>query len=226
MYATDEFAFGTRANGWLIFMYSSLRGFFLSFIFPRIISTGRKWMEPRDVQPLKSREDEALLGDSHIPASPNEIGPIDTMDNDVEPNGPPQPEETQTFAFDLMYARFSLLLDGAMTGLAVFVSQGYQLYIVAALLPVAAGTAAASKGTILQMLPNSQRVDALSGITLVENIARLSTTAVFGLVFAALAEAGKIPLVFVCNAAVALLGFTVLLFSRFPPSGSRRVDHL
>ncbi|KAJ4310900.1 hypothetical protein N0V94_008220 [Neodidymelliopsis sp. IMI 364377] len=226
MYATDEFAFGTRANGWLIFMYSSLRGFFLSFIFPRIISAGRKWIEPRDVQPLKSSEDEALLGDSHISASPNEIGPIDTMDNDVEPNGPPQPKETQTFAFDLMYARFSLLLDGAMTGLAVFVSQGYQLYIVAALLPVAAGTAAASKGTILQMLPNSQRIDALSGITLVENIARLSTTAVFGLVFAALAEVGKIPLVFVCNAAVALLGFTVLLFSRFPPSGSRRVDHL
>jgi hypothetical protein len=89
---------------------------------------------------------------------------------------------------------------------------------------VAAGTAAASKGTILQMLPESQRVDALSGITLVENIARLSTTAVFGLVFAALAEVGKIPLVFVCNAAVALLGFVVLLFSRFPPDGSRRVD--
>lgn len=224
MYATDVFEFGTRANGWLIFMYSSLRGFFLSFLFPRIISAGRMWMEPSDARLAKVVEDDPLLRDSQIPTSPNEVEPIDSMEDDVEPASPPQPEQHQTFAFDLMYARFSLLLDGAMTGLAIFVSQGYQLYVIAALLPFAAGTAAASKGTILQMLPNSQRVDALSGITLVENIARLSTTAVFGLIFAALAEVGKIPLVFVCNAAVALLGFTVLLFSRFPPNGSRRVD--
>lgn len=225
MYATDVFDFGTRANGWLIFMYSSLRGGFLSFVFPRIISAGRRWLEPSTAtQPAKSAEDQPLLSDARIPVSPNEVGPVDPMDNDVEPVGPPQPEHKQTFAFDLMYARFSLLLDGALTGLAVFVAQGYQLYIMAALLPFAAGTAAASKGTILQMLPDNQRVDALSGITLVENIARLSTTAVFGLVFAALAEVGKIPLVFVCNAGVALLGFTVLLFSRFPPKGSRRVD--
>ncbi|KAF2627097.1 MFS general substrate transporter [Macroventuria anomochaeta] len=224
MYATDEFEFGTKANGWLIFMYYSLRGFFLSFVFPRIISVGRNWLEPSNATPTTSAENEPFLSELHIPTSPNKIGHIDPMGNDVELAGPPQPDEKQTFAFDLMYARFSLLLDGAMTGLAVFVAQDYQLYIVAALLPVAAGTAAASKGTILQMLPDSQRVDALSGITLAENIARLSTTAVFGLVFAALAEVGKIPLVFVCNAAVALLGFTVLLFSRFPPNGSRRVD--
>lgn len=226
MYATDVFEFGTRANGWLIFMYSSLRGFFLSFIFPRIISAGRNWLDSYDALPTTSSEDEPLIRDSHFPTSSNEVGPIDSMDSDVEPAGPPRPEENQTFAFDLMYARCSLLLDGAMTGLAVFVSEGYQLYIVAALLPVAAGTAAASKGTILQMLPDSQRVDALSGITLVENVARLSTTAVFGLVFAALAEAGKIPLVFVCNAAVALLGFLVLLLSRFPPESSRRESTL
>ncbi|KAJ8113721.1 hypothetical protein OPT61_g4216 [Boeremia exigua] len=217
MYATDVFEFGTRANGWLIFMYSSLRGFFLSFIFPRIITTGRKWLEPETMPPAKSIGDEPLR-------SQNEVGLVDSMGNDVELTAPPQLDQRQTFAFDLMYARFSLLLDGAITGLAVFISKGYQLYIVAALLPIAAGTAAASKGTILQMLPNSQRIDALSGITLVENIARLSTTAVFGLAFAALAEVGKIPLVFLCNASVALLGFTVLLLSRFPPAGSRRVD--
>ncbi|KAJ4983650.1 hypothetical protein SVAN01_10861 [Stagonosporopsis vannaccii] len=224
MYATDEFEFGTRANGWLIFMYSSLRGFFLSFIFPRIIATGRAWLEPGTLIPADLVERESLLSATRVPRSPNEIGPVDPMDNDVEPTGPPLLEQKQTFAFDLMYARFSLLLDGALTGLAVFVSKGCQLYLVAALLPLAAGTAASSKGTILQMLPNSQRVDALSGITLVENIARLSTTAVFGLVFAALAEVGKIPLVFVCNASVALLGFVVLCFSRFPPKGSRRND--
>jgi hypothetical protein len=58
----------------------------------------------------------------------------------------------------------------------MFVTQGWQLYLVAVLLPLGAGTGAASKGTILQMLPKSERVDALSGITLIENLARLSTS--------------------------------------------------
>lgn len=221
MYATDEFQFGTKANGWLIFMYSSLRGSFLTFIFPRIIGAGREWLEPTT---SRSNSKDVLDTEPSVLDPSEETGPIDPQDNDSEPDTPQRHEKKQTFAFDLMYARFSLLIDGTLTGLAVFVSHGYQLYIVAALLPFAAGTAAASKGTILQMLPENQRVDALSGITLVENIARLSTTAVFGLIFAALAEVGRIPLVFLCNAAVALLGFVVLLFSRFPPDGARRVE--
>jgi MFS family permease len=226
MYATDEFNFGTRANGFLISMYSSLRGFYLTFIFPRVINAGRKWLQPdhEDKKP-GSGDAEPLLREPASQTSPDDGEPVDSLESDLEPIGPPKPAQRQTFAFDLMYARCSLLLDGTFTGLAVFVSSGWQLYLVAALLPFAAGTGAASKGTILQMLPDSERVDALSGITLIENIARLSTTAVFGLVFAALAEVGKIHLVFVCNAAVALLGFVVLLFSRFPPKGSRRVKH-
>jgi MFS family permease len=232
MYATDEFNFGTRANGFLISMYSSLRGFYLTFIFPRVINAGRKWLQPdhEDKKPA-SGEAAPLLREPASQASPDDgepvdpLEPVDSLESDLEPIGPPKPAQRQTFAFDLMYARCSLLLDGTFTGLAVFVASGWQLYLVAALLPFAAGTGAASKGTILQMLPDSERVDALSGITLIENIARLSTTAVFGLVFAALAEVGKIHLVFLCNAAVALLGFVVLLFSRFPPKGSRRVKH-
>ncbi|KAF2128762.1 MFS general substrate transporter [Dothidotthia symphoricarpi CBS 119687] len=222
LYAAYELDFGTKANGYLIFIYSSLRGAFLSLVFPRIIAAGRKWLQPDDqaVQ-RESQEEQPLMHD--IPTSPNEIGPIDSMENDVEPINPPQEQEDQTFAFDLLYTRISLLLDGVLTLLAVFISRGWQLYLLAFLLPFSGGTGAASKGSILQMLPSGDRVDALGGITLVENMARLSTTAVFGLVFAALAEVGKSRYVFVCNAAVALLGFGVLLFSRFPPQGSRRV---
>lgn len=222
MYATDVFAFGTKANGWLIFMYSFLRGSFLMFAFPRIIAAGRARLEPKTATTPISTGDELLPDGTLSPEDLTEIDHTDLMDSVAEAMMPPLREETQTFAFDLMYARFSLLLDGVMTGLAAFVSRGYQLYVVAALLPFAAGTAAASKGTILQMLPEKQRVDALSGITLVENIARLCTTAIFGTIFAVFAESGHIPMVFVCNAAVALLGFIVLLFSRFPPHGSRR----
>ncbi|CAE7194959.1 hypothetical protein CFE70_007491 [Pyrenophora teres f. teres 0-1] len=223
MYATAEFHFGTSENGALIFLYSSLRGGFLSLVFPRIIAAGRKWLG--DVDKKKEEEEEQrepLLAVHVIPPTPATTETVDPLENEELPSPEPT-HERETFAFDLFYARFSLLLDGILTGLAVFLSQGWQMFLVAVLLPCTAGTGAASKGSILQMLPNSERVDALSGITLVENIARLSTTTVFGLTFAALAEIGQSHLTFVCNAAVALLGFVVLLFTRFPPKDSRRV---
>jgi MFS family permease len=220
-YATSEFHFGTKDNGYLIFMYSSLRGAFLSLLFPRIIARGRNWLQSRNPacrdQP---HDEEPLLRGATI--TPNEIESSDILENDETSNLSLHGEQ-ETFAFDLFYARFSVLVDSVLTGSAMFVTRGWQMYIVALVLPFAAGTGAASKGSILQMLPSSDRVDALSGITLVENVARLSTTAVFGLIYSALAEIGQTHLVFVCNASVALLGFVVLLISRFPPKGSQRV---
>jgi hypothetical protein len=50
------------------------------------------------------------------------------------------------------------------------------------------------------MIPASQRTDALSAITLVENIARLATLGLFGFIFSAFAEVGKAYLTFFCNA--------------------------
>ncbi|KAI4706798.1 hypothetical protein J4E89_008494 [Alternaria sp. Ai002NY15] len=224
MYATVEFNFGPKENGALIFLYSALRGGFLSLVFPLIVAAGRKWMGDGVKSQLAEDEERESTVQVHIiPPTPAVTETVDPMESEEPPNPEPTNEQ-ETFAFDLFYARFSLLLDGILTGLAVFVSQGWQMYIVAVMLPFAAGTGAASKGSILQMLPNSKRVDALSGITLVENIARLSTSAVFGVAFAALAEAGQSHLTFICNAAVALLGFIVLLLSRFPPKGSCRIE--
>ncbi|KAH7074013.1 hypothetical protein BKA63DRAFT_534327 [Paraphoma chrysanthemicola] len=222
-YATLEFSFGTGANGYLIFMYSSLRGTFLSVVFPRIIARGRRWLQPRNPEtPSLPQEEEPLIQNDAVSAREIEINePLESE----EPVNPKPSDEQETFAFDLFYARFSVLLDAILTSAAVFVTRGWQMYVVALVLPFAAGTGAASKGTILQMLPSSDRVDALSGITLVENIARLLTTAVFGLTFSALAEIGKSHLVFICNGAVALLGFVALCFSRFPPEGSKRLQH-
>ncbi|KAI7597045.1 Metallo-dependent hydrolase, partial [Hortaea werneckii] len=42
MYSTDVFGFGTSENGFLISINSLVRGFFLTFAFPHIISKGRK----------------------------------------------------------------------------------------------------------------------------------------------------------------------------------------
>lgn len=223
MYATTAFGFGTSANGYLIFMYSSLRGLYLSLAFPRIIKVGRRWLHPPNGEATKME----IAASEPAGTSPSGIEIADPMDAEIEPLNPPQREdEEETFAFDLLYARCSLLVDGVLTGLCVFVSEGWQMYIVAVMLPLAAGTGSASKGSILQMIPSKDRVDALSGITLVENFARLSTStcpllfsyckccskltqvvSVFGFIFAALAEVGKTHLVFLCNAGVALIGF-------------------
>ncbi|TVY90220.1 Major facilitator-type transporter [Lachnellula willkommii] len=225
MYATDIYDFGTSENGYLISLNSFIRGLFLTLAFPKVISAGRKWFagstlsKPTDTAPPK---------DSPIPDvthQQNDLAALEAMNDEEEPVEPPElVGERETFAFDLVYTRYSLLADGVLTGAAAFVSQGWQMYLVAALLPLAAGTGSSAKGTILQMCSATERADALSAITLIEMIARLTTTSVFGLVFAAFAEIGKTYLVFICNAAVALLGFCVLLFSRFPPDGSRRFE--
>lgn len=181
MYSTDEFGFGTSANGWLIFIYSSLRGLFLSLVFPRIISMGRKWLQPApgELPPSTEQvEPEAQIPNGGLAAS--EIDVTDNMDAETEPLRPPSGDsERETFAFDLLYARCSLLADGILTGLAILIGKGWQMYIIATLLPLAAGTGSSAKGTILQMIPSGDRVDALSGLTLVENVARLSTSESF-----------------------------------------------
>ena len=221
MFATARFGFGTKRNSYLVSTHSFLRGLFLTLAFPRIIASGRGWMEKR-----ASGKNPASATTSGT-ATPSERAQLVNAMQDEEEQDvlPPKPTEDQeTFEFDLIYTRFSLLIDGVMTLGASFVQRGTDMYIIAALLPFGAGTASAAKGTILQMCPVKDRVDALSAIAFVEMIARLSTTFVFGLIFAAFASIGKTYLVFTCNAAVALLGFCILLLSRFPPAGSRRLE--
>jgi MFS family permease len=224
LFATDIFDFGTKQNGALIFMYSMLRGVFLTFAFPKLIAVGRKMTSSHKKQRSSNPEN----------ATPTEREPLLS----TAPNGAPAPhsEETgkrkppkeETFAFDLTYTQFSLIVDGFLTLLCTFVHKGWQMYLIAAILPFGAGTGSAAKGTVLQMVGSSatsaERTDALAGVSLVENIARLSTVSIFGMVFAAFAIIGRQELVFTCNAAVALVGFCVLIFARFPPEGSRRLD--
>ncbi|KAJ9606321.1 hypothetical protein H2200_009282 [Cladophialophora chaetospira] len=229
LYATNVFEFGTKQNGALIFMYSMLRGVFLTFAFPKLIAVGRKWTSKR-------KEDQQTTDAEDPSPSPSETEPLlSTSQNGTTPsheiNGSGKdstPKKEQTFHFDLTYTKFSLVADALLTLLCSFVHKGWQMYLVAAILPFAAGTGSAAKGTVLQMVgssaTSSERTDALAGVSLVENIARLSTTSVFGLVFAAFASVGRTELVFACNAAVALVGFVVLLFARFPPEGSRPVE--
>jgi len=171
LYSTDVLGFKTKENGFLISLNSAIRGIFLTLAFPKIISAGRNWFSRRS-----SNESKPFAPmDSAIPELPTDR--TDFAANDGEPVEPPKlDDETETFLFDLQYTRYSLLVDGILTGAATFVTKGWQMYLIAIVLPLASGTGSSAKGTILQMCPASERADALSAITLVEMIARLSTS--------------------------------------------------
>ncbi|TKA69178.1 hypothetical protein B0A55_09580 [Friedmanniomyces simplex] len=238
MYSTDIFDFGTTENGLLISINSLIRGLFLTLVFPLVISGGRKWLDKRKET---AAEDKLSASESGIPDLPTEPGQMATgtrpMGEPTEPVQPPKPghdkksandnddddaADKQSFHFDLLFTKYSLVLDGLLTGLATFTTQGWQMYLIAVILPLASGTGPSAKGTILQMCSASQRQDALSAISLVELMARLASTSIFGLVFSGFAEVGLTHWTFACNAGIAVVGFGVLMFARFPARGARR----
>ncbi|KAK4539608.1 hypothetical protein LTR36_010491 [Oleoguttula mirabilis] len=226
MYSTDVFGFGTSENGVLISVNSLIRGFFLTLAFPVIISRGRKWLDKRSQSAREARITAQESGIPDLPYDPNTIAAAASraMESAQEPAEPPKPAdgEEESFHFDLVFTKYSLVADGLLTGLATFTTQGWQMYLIAVILPLASGTGPAAKGTILQMCPPEQRTDALSAISLVELMARLTSTSLFGLVFSAFAEVGQTHLTFTVNAAIAVVGFGILMFARFPPFGSTR----
>lgn len=77
--------------------------------------------------------------------------------------------------------------------------------IVAMILPLASGSAAAAKSVMIEMCPIADKADALSAITLVEMTAMTSTISLFGMVFSALAEVGQPHLTFAINAVSSVL---------------------
>ena len=180
MYSTDILEFSTSQNGYLISLNSLIRGLFLTLAFPRVISAGRAWLDRRHgVKKTDNSSEEAPA--TEVEAAPPEYPgqddiAVEAMGSEEEPREQPKADEKETFHFDLMFTKYSLIADGLITGLGTFVTHGWQIFAIAFLLPFASGTGPAAKGTILQMCPASQRSDALSAITLLEMIARLTTS--------------------------------------------------
>jgi hypothetical protein len=173
MYSTDVLGFGTSENSYLVSLHALTRGCFLTFMFPRIISWGRKWYEKRKIQSTQQGYHRV----SSIPDLPNstEFVSSESAQDAEEPMEPSNRLQNETFDFDLFYTKFSLLLDGVLTGVATFCQNGSQIYFIAGMIALSSGTGSAAKGTILQMCPGNTS-DALSAITLVDMIARLSTS--------------------------------------------------
>jgi MFS family permease len=174
MIATGSYNFSTTENGYLISLNCLIRGLFLSLVFPRLISVGRSYHAKQRMSRKNQDHSSPESGILDLPHTANDFAAVKITNTEGEPIEPTkQHNEQETFDFDLTYARYSLLADGLLTGAATFVSRGWQMYLVSAILPLAAGTGSAAKGTILQMCSPADRADALGAITLVEMIARL-----------------------------------------------------
>lgn len=224
MFATDVLDFNATENGYLISANSLVRGIFLTFMFPPIIDWGRNWLGKRRTT-RREALDRISSETTMVPSAEEELQPglvEDDPTDDIIKTAKTNSAEEESFQFDLIYTRWSILVDAILTGLATFAAQRWQLYLVAIILPFAAGTGSAAKGTILQMCSPEERIDALNAISLIEMAARLSTVALFGYVFAAFADIGRSNLTFLANGAVAFLAFLILIFARFPPHGSTR----
>lgn len=195
MYGTTEFNFSTTENGWLMAGNSFIRGIFLYFMFPQIIAAGRQWLNgPEQKKPATSPEG------------------TDTEED----------EEDAGTQFDLLFLRYSLLIDAAVTTLAGFSSEGWQVHLAAYLLPFTSGSAPAAKGVMTEMCPPGKRRDAIASITLVESASMLITQGCFGYIYSAFAEIGHTNLTFFCNAVCLVPTFstrpllTLLTGPRFP----------
>ncbi|KAI0475094.1 MFS general substrate transporter [Xylariaceae sp. FL0804] len=222
MYATAAFDFHPTDNGYLMATNSLIRGFFLIFLFPRIISAGRVWFSRQDTTVVVGPP---VDGDRPIPTEPEEFEPTAGILPGQEPGCRPNPSESHGGQeFDLFFLRWSLVVDGLVTAYTAAATQGWHIYLAGFLLPLASGSAPASKGVITEMCSPSQRTDALQAMSLVENVAMLSTLGLFGFIFSLFSDMGKSYYTFGCNAAVALFAVLVLLFSRFPPQGTMSRD--
>ncbi|KAI7774809.1 hypothetical protein LA080_007779 [Diaporthe eres] len=227
MYATAYFDFTQADNGWLMSGNALCRSIFLFFAFPRIIDAGRKWwvrkVEGPRLDPAQAKDPNTL---SRIPSRPEQLeAPMwsgnQMSQEDSMPQPETRPEDDRTAShFDLFFLRWSLLLDGIMTGAAALCTKRWHIFLASFLLPLGSGSAPAAKGVITEMCSHGDRTDALNAVTLVENIARLATQGLFGFIFSALAEAGKAHMTFHVNAALAIVGMAVLYLSHFPPSSA------
>lgn len=129
MYSTSAFGFGPKENGFLISFNSLIRGFFLSLAFPAIIANGRKWFAGHS-----NVRSEGETGDMETPVQPlisaEDLEVVVAPEFEQEPAAPPPAVTTaEGSAFDLFFLKWSLVVDGVLTGLATFTRHGWQIYL-------------------------------------------------------------------------------------------------
>jgi hypothetical protein len=127
MYATAVFEFDQGNNGWLMFEFAFVQSIFLIFMFPTIISKGRKWFKSGN--PPKEVVNDQPNDTAVLPTSPRQFeapaGPLD----EGEPVALEPAKERTSCEFDLFFLRWSLVVDGALTTIAAFATQRWHIYL-------------------------------------------------------------------------------------------------
>ncbi|KAH0422919.1 hypothetical protein CcaCcLH18_12521 [Colletotrichum camelliae] len=195
LYSTAAFNFLPTENSYLMASNSLIRGVFLIFMFPRIIDSGRKWYTERSEKDPSNE----VFG-AEVPAEA-EAGVATNMHPKLSDLSQAAVfQSVPGHEFDISFLRWSLVADGLLTASTAFATKGWHIYLAGVLFPLASGSAPASKGVITEMCAPSERADALQAMTLVENIAMLSTLGLFGFIFSSFASIEKAYLTFFCNA--------------------------
>src|SRR6266699_623063 len=107
MYATSAFDFNQADNGWLMSGNAFVRGIFLIFMFPQIISAGRNWFSSA----RSPRREDPGPGTVLLPAEPGVFDTPTETRGEEEPLVPDPAGGKAAFAFDLVFLRWSLLVD-------------------------------------------------------------------------------------------------------------------
>lgn len=205
---TNLFGFTPDTSGYMMTLTLGVRAFFLALCFPKIISVGRRWFSgASSASAPGSPKPQAVM-------HPEDVDQAEVADAAGQPVSDTAPALTDTAhgaAFDLVFLRYSILLDGILTGATTFLSAGWHVYLAASVLPFASGTGSAAKGVVMELVQPEERADALSAIALVERLAQVTTIGLFGYVFAYFTDLGVPTLVFAADAAIAILAFVILL---------------
>lgn len=127
MYATAVFEFQQADNGWLMSGFAFMRAAFLIFLFPRIISGGRKWYMARERK--RDGEGPKPRQSSRLATNPEELeAPVGSLAEE-EPVSSGEAEDGEGTAFDLFFLRISLVVDGVLTMCAAFATKSWHIYL-------------------------------------------------------------------------------------------------
>lgn len=133
MYATAAFDFNQADNGWLMSEFAFMRSIFLILIFPRIINFGRHLLKRTPSSAPDDTDDSSIstTADDQLPTEPGDFDAATGEQADIEPTKPISSagHHREVGHFDLIFLRWSLVVDGALTTVVAFATKRWHIYL-------------------------------------------------------------------------------------------------
>lgn len=131
LYATAAFDFDQGDNGWLMFEFAFMRSFFLIILFPRIINFGRYMLKRNSHSEPEDTDDSSIsTADDQLPTEPGDFDAATGEQADIEPTRPVSSKyHHEVGHFDLIFLRWSLVVDGALTTVVAFATKRWHIYL-------------------------------------------------------------------------------------------------